>query len=553
MPDPEHAIPTPVESLVADALEGRLALPEFQRDFAWKPPAVRLLLSSVALGWPIGSFMIWSPGDYRLQAKEFHGVTGVALDEDKVQYLLDGQQRLTALIHALHPEYSGYRYFVRGLVEYLSSESDVEIEEHVDSLTAAQFAKRYPTLDDQTRADVALISDIVDDGKFSRWEKSYNAQRNDAQEPELFAMRALRLPGFKAYAVPCVRLGSRLELSAVARIFETTNRTGVKLGTVDLMTATLYPEFKLRDEWRDVVSGNYELREHFEGTLDAEDALRLLAFWKTDGKGVTRDQILKMKHRDVKGRWDDAVFALTETINFLRTECGVIQGSLLPQRLMVIPLAVAFDRAVSARRKGLSKARMRAELRQWFWYAVARGAFVRSTNTRAIRHAIAARSYVDGETKSIRGLLDGDGGDGAEDLVDRLLDAGRGERALEAAVLALVVAQDGFDWRHEQGPLTHYAGSIQAHHIIPRKAQGVDGWSRVDCIANLTPQSSLSNNQLGNDFPIDAGVSGQVASAHFCDFLEIGARDHGTFEQFVKRRADAIRDAIEALSGPSAP
>ncbi len=545
----EQAIPTPVEDLVASALEGRLALPEFQRDFAWKPPAVRLLLSSVALGWPIGSFMIWSPGEYKLQEKDFHGVTGVELNEE-VQYLLDGQQRLTALIHALHPEYSGYRYFINGLVKYLSSEPETEIEEYIESLTASQFTKRYPTLDDQTRADVALISDIVDDGKFSRWEKSYNAQRKDEQEPELFAMRAQRLPGLKTYLIPCVHLSSRLELSAVARIFETTNRTGVKLGTVDLMTATLYPSFKLRDEWEDVLATKDELRDHFSNTLDAEDALRILAFWKTDGAGVTRDKILKMKPRDVKDRWEDAVFALTETVEFLRSECGVVQGSLLPQRLMVIPLAVAFDRISSKKLRSSSKRRIRDELRRWFWFAVARGAFVRSTNTRAIRHASAAQTYVDGEVQSIRELLEVDAGDGADDLIERLLDGGRGERALEAAVLALVVAQGGQDWRHEQALLAESAGSIEAHHVIPQKADGVENWDRVDCIANLTPQSSTSNKQLGNDFPVDAGVEGGVAAAHFCDFLEAGARDHDTFERFVKRRADAIRKAIEELSGP---
>ena len=396
MQDPQQAIATPLEDLVGSALNGTLALPEFQRDFAWKPPAVRLLLSSVALGWPIGSFLIWSPGDFKLQARDFHGVTGVPLDDD-VQYLLDGQQRLAALIHALHPEFSGYRYFMNGLAEWLSAGPDEEIEKYVDSLTTAQFAKKYPTLDDQTRADVALISDIMDDGKFERWAASYRAQRESNEQVALFGLRAERLPGLKSYAIPCVKLSSRLELSAVARIFETTNRTGVKLGTVDLMTATLYPAFKLRDEWQDVVDESDELREHFGNTLDAEDALRLLAFWKTDGKGITRDQILKMKPRDVKGRWDDAIFALTETLDFLRTECGVVQGSLLPQRLMMIPLAVAFDCAVSLKASGATKRQIRKELRRWFWYAVARGAFVRSTNSRAIRHALAAKSYVEGD------------------------------------------------------------------------------------------------------------------------------------------------------------
>ena len=547
MLDPQQAAPRRMQTLVQQALDGKLALPEFQRDFAWKPPAVRLLLSSVALGWPIGSFMIWSKDQLELQSKDFDGVTGVKVADD-ADYLLDGQQRLTALIQALHPKYSKYRYFINGLVKFLSAGPEVEIEEYLESLTTGQFAKKYPDLDAQAKADVALISDIVSDEKFERWIDSYKGQRKDHKGLSIFGLREQRLPGLKSYAIPCVQLGAGLELSAVARIFETTNRTGLKLGTVDLMTATLFPAFKLRDEWKDVLNENDDFREYFSKTLDEEDALRLLAFWKTEGKGVTRDQILKMKHADVRGRWADAVEALVETIGFLRDECGVVQGSLLPQRLMVIPIAVAFDRAISLKRKQASKQKIRTELRRWFWYAVSHGAFVRSTNTRAIRHATAARMYVENEVKSIRKALDGDGSEGSEDLIERLLDSGRGERALEAAVLALVIARDGTDWAAGKHPLTDEAGSIESHHVIPQRAKGVEGWARVNCIANLTPQSDLSNKQLGNKLPIEAGVTGPVAAAHLCDFLEIGGTNPKTFENFVTRRASEIAAAMEQLA-----
>ena len=548
MDDPHQAVPTPAENLVAAALNGELALPEFQRDFAWKPPQVRLLLASVALGWPIGSFMVWSAGRNQLQSKDFNGVKGVAALDD-AEYLLDGQQRLTALIHAYHPEYSGYRYFIRDLVGFLESHPETEIEEHIDSLTVHQFTRKYPTLADQAREDIALISDIVDDLQFSRWEKAYNAQRESEEEKELLQLRAERLPGLRSYQIPCVKLGRHLELSAVARIFETTNRTGVKLGTVDLMTATLFPDFKLRDEWKEVVDRDASTWERFTNTVDAEDALRLISFWRTGGKSVTRDQILKMRSPDVIQYWNDAIAALSATMEFLRDECGVVQGSLLPQRLMVIPLAVAFERAGRSRNRRMTKNRIHKELQQWFWYAVSRGAFVRSTNTRAIRHAVAAKSFVEGENPSIRSALEADVGESADDLIERLLDSGRGERALEAAVLALVVAREGRDWRSGETPLKARAGAIEAHHIIPIKAPGLQDWKRVNCIANLTPQSRDSNRALSNAFPLDAGVKGEAAVSHFCDMLETAGRKPDELEEFVKRRAEKIRQAMEEWAG----
>ena len=533
MDDPHQAVPTPVENLIAAALDGQLALPEFQRDFAWSPPQVRLLLASVALNWPIGSFMLWSAGKNQLQSKPFKGVDGVTT-QDEVEYLLDGQQRLTALIHAYHPEFSGYRYFIRNLVAYLESPPETEIEEHIDSLTAHQFSRKYPTLADQAKEDVALISDIVDDLKFSRWEKAYNAQREGQEEKELLQLRAERLPGLRSYQIPCVKLGRHLDLSAVARIFETTNRTGVKLGTVDLMTAILFPNFKLRDEWKEVVDSDAATWEHFTNEIDAEDALRLISFWRTDGKSVTRDQILKMRAPHVIQYWNEAIAALSATMSFLRDECGVVQGNLLPQRLMTLPLAVAFDLVESSRNRPINKSRLHKEFQQWFWYAVSRGAFVRSTNTRAIRHAKAAQSFVEGTQPSIRGALEADFGEPADDLIERLLDSGRGEKALEAAVLALVVARGGKDWLADGDALSARAGALQAHHVIPVKAPGAEGWERVNCIANLTPQSRESNRALSNVFPLDAGVKGKAAAAHFCDMLDLGGRTPDEFEEFVK-------------------
>ena len=150
--------------------------------------------------------MIWSKGDFELQAKDFDGVSGVTVDED-ADYLLDGQQRLTALVQSLHPEFSKYRYYMNGLVRYLTSDEDEEIEDYIVSATAGQFGKRYPDLDAQAEADVALISDIVSDERFDRWITSYKKQHQSHQDMSIFGLRERRLPGLKTYAIPCVRLG----------------------------------------------------------------------------------------------------------------------------------------------------------------------------------------------------------------------------------------------------------------------------------------------------------------------------------------------------------
>lgn len=544
--------------LFESAVNGKLVLPEFQRKFVWKPRDVELLLSSVAQGWPIGSFMIWKPDEeFRIASRDFDGVG--PREEDNAAFLLDGQQRLTALLHALNPDYSKYRYFIKDFVSFLTADVTPDLEDHLQFLSAKVFHRRYPDLTTRVKKDVALISDVVQEQAFSSWTGLWGAHRSEeAASIEFFSRRRAVLPGLKyEYEVPCVMLGSEQKLESVARIFETTNKTGIKLGIVDLMVAKLYPSgFKLRDEWHDVQQEQQSLGAFFgtpesEGEVNAEDVLRILAYWTSGGAGVTRTQILKMKPEQVGARWSDAVAALVRALEFLRDKCGVVQGSLVPARMMLVPIAVGLD---SAEKAGIDCGEV---LERWFWSAVATSEFSRSTNSRAVR-----------QTKKVAGAVtDAENGNGSEgpfwdgqlkrdDVVgalrEKLLDSARGEQPLERAVLSLVVARGGRDWLDQKRPLVEVAGTIEAHHVVPKRAVGVQPSWNVDCIANLTPQGSVSNKALKNDFPLKAGVKGAATGPHFCDFAEFGATEVGGFEEFVQRRADKLADEVFWRAGGAA-
>jgi len=77
-----------------------IKLPEIQRSYVWKPTQVAKLIESLYRGCPTGSLLFW-------KTSETPRSQGFALDGTPpppvVQplYLLDGQQRLTALSRAL--------------------------------------------------------------------------------------------------------------------------------------------------------------------------------------------------------------------------------------------------------------------------------------------------------------------------------------------------------------------------------------------------------------------------------------------------------------------
>jgi uncharacterized protein with ParB-like and HNH nuclease domain len=86
-----------LKNLLQQAGENRLVLPDFQRDFVWKPSDVTKLIASLLNGYPIGGLLLMeNPGVYG--QRPLDGV--LAKQNEKVgsdtRIILDGQQRLTS-------------------------------------------------------------------------------------------------------------------------------------------------------------------------------------------------------------------------------------------------------------------------------------------------------------------------------------------------------------------------------------------------------------------------------------------------------------------------
>src|SRR5437762_11140228 len=85
-----------LRDLVQEFHTGAILLPQFQRDYVWKPAKIRNLLDSLLKGFPIGGFYLWRPIGGVLDPK--HKALGThRIESEFVGYLIDGQQRLTSL------------------------------------------------------------------------------------------------------------------------------------------------------------------------------------------------------------------------------------------------------------------------------------------------------------------------------------------------------------------------------------------------------------------------------------------------------------------------
>ena len=88
--------------IIHEIERGSVKVPQFQRDFVWSKDKSAQLMDSLLRGFPIGTFILWKTDE---QLRSIRNLGDAELPStpkgDSVQYVLDGQQRLTSLFATL--------------------------------------------------------------------------------------------------------------------------------------------------------------------------------------------------------------------------------------------------------------------------------------------------------------------------------------------------------------------------------------------------------------------------------------------------------------------
>jgi hypothetical protein len=92
-----------ISELANRILTGDILLPKFQRDFVWDKRQIIDLLDSIANGYPIGSVLLWRSREQLRSERNIADLQIAPTQVDyPVNYLLDGQQRLSTICGALY-------------------------------------------------------------------------------------------------------------------------------------------------------------------------------------------------------------------------------------------------------------------------------------------------------------------------------------------------------------------------------------------------------------------------------------------------------------------
>lgn len=268
---PDHVS---LSTLIGYLRDGRYVIPDFQREFEWKPWDIRDLLRSIFLDYYIGSLLLWKGKPENFDALSCEAIYGYEGNSKPEHIVLDGQQRLTAIYYAfLAPDKplpnraNRFFYYVR-VDKFMT-------DEHDEAFGYDTFSKRWTkVLADKTlQFDTHLfpMSIIGATGwELPNWVQGYEAHWNDKRDKadasgddEAAKMAQVHAENARAfgehlqgitgqYQISYNELDKDLDVDKVCDIFTQINSRGVRLDVFDLINALLKPKgLQLKLMWRE--------------------------------------------------------------------------------------------------------------------------------------------------------------------------------------------------------------------------------------------------------------------------------------------------------------
>lgn len=488
--------PTPLSvsgRIVPGIDEGKIALPEFQRDFDWDQERIVSLLTSVARRWPVGTLLIIESekvADLPWGRRSFDSAPLLSSPNILV---LDGQQRLTSLYHAIK-DVSNDVYYCN--IRRVAERGELD-DDDIISMKRHKFEKEYPDTSAEATNGLIKISRLFFDDRWDEWLRYID----DANRGEMIRVRGGSLAGLteRSYSIPAIRLEGEVPLTVVAKIFETTNRRPLRLDAFDLMVARLYPkDFNLREKWQEA-----QAKYGFPDRM-ALEALQVIALREHIGgargvNGIRQSDVLELDADVVIGAWDKSVAALDEAIRFMAERCGAVRPNLIPSATMRIPLADALW-------DGAGDSSWGKRLRRWFWSSVVGQTYAQGANTQAVTDARALRAWRTNPDQPPTDIASLDSPDSLNEvlgsLTEALGDTRRRNQMLTLGVLCLVISRDARDWmkdRRISDP--EVTDQIDVHHVFASNYVKTSWAEEANVVANFTPLFASTNRAIRSDHP----------------------------------------------------
>jgi hypothetical protein len=589
---PDHISLT---TLITRLKEGRFVIPDFQREFEWRPGDVRELMRSIFLDYYIGSLLLWKGKKENFDALACEKLYAYNGDGKPEHIVLDGQQRLTAIYYAfvapnknLPNRSNRYLFFI-----------------HVDQFMEQAYDKAFEY--DWTQAAAKLIDDpesqyqrhvfplsVVGKGGWTlgNWvqdyEKFWSNRAAEAKKAKdsIAAEAAIRFVEnakkfgqqlqeiTEQYQIAYIELDRDLELDKICDIFTQINTKGIPLDVFDIMNALLKPKgVQLKSLWRKASSKldfvdsekmNVYVLQVMSILKQAYCSPKYLYYLLPgqervvrDAAGPLRKEILVKSSAEFKDLWQQGVDALKRAVDLLKhpQEFGAISSEYLPY-ISILPAFSALQTQVQTLQANRQLDAQR-KIRHWYWASVFTNRYSGSVESTTSRDFLDVKAWFE-DDKAAPALL--------EEFRTRFrsLDLHKELKkgtSVYNGIFNVLVMKGARDWMTGKVPMYD---ELDDHHIVPKdwgKESGLG--SAIDTILNRTPLTADTNRKvIGKKLPNQylPGLikeNGEKAvratlSTHYIspDAFDILLRDPfkvADFEAFLDERQKTLFEAIGNL------
>jgi hypothetical protein len=526
--DPQPSVDR-IDDLAKRILNGDIYLPKFQREFIWERQQVLDLLDSVARNYPIGSVLLWqSKQELRSESRIADLEILLPKPDYPVNYLLDGQQRLSSICGAL--------YWKGGDV---NSPWNVAYD-----LRMKQFV--HLDITDEPAQHLIRLNKLPNPSVFFLQVAALDA----AKEPILAANARELFDRFKDYKVATVTLGD-MPLADVAPIFERINSTGTRLTIVDLMrAATWSPEFDLVDSI-DSIRASLEAKS-FEG-IERKAILRNVS--AAIGGGFTAesiDDLRKASANDLKIAVGATEQSFKLAVDFLSTHVKAPSAAIVPYTNQIVVLAEIM------RRLPVPTAPQWAAIERWFWRAGVSGYFSGWNSGMMASDLAAVAAFADGTQAEIEIPIQKPS---SQIWIMRAFRLNNAHSKILALILAYQMPKDCLTGQAiDVKEALAWQNAKEFHHFFPQaflKAKGVPS-SKASALANIVYLTSSSNKQISDRSPsayvsellkLHGAKAKQWLASNLIDEAAITAALKDDYDGFLNARSAAIDNESSKLAG----
>jgi hypothetical protein len=334
-----------IRQLLDSVSSGNIRIPAFQRGFVWDMERVAYLMDSIYKKYPFGSLLFWRTKSKLTTERNLGAFDLPTPKEDyPIDYVLDGQQRLTSIFSVFQTDLKPTKNSDWNII-YFNLEAEEDAQE-------SQFHAMSEI--DNIPENYFPLNVLFDSVRYREATEKYSKE----QIRKLDALQEK----FKEVSIP-VQILKTEDRATVAIVFERVNRLGMKLDTLQLLSAWTWNEdFDLLDKFKDLKE---DLEEFGFSEVGEDCDLILRCTAAILKKETTPESLLELSGQEIREAFPRVKNGIFGAIDFMKKQLKIVALRNLPYPALIIPLSVFF--AEPDKKEVSYDSTVHNQLKKWFW------------------------------------------------------------------------------------------------------------------------------------------------------------------------------------------